>query len=168
MQPLVAGLLLAVAAGALALSLMRILLFVVVGLASWWLVRWVAPTWDEPLACFLAGGLLGVVLFRVWVTTLACLLGSLLMIYSGLCLADRFGRLDVTAFARQNGPLLNWAVAVSTLMGILFQYLMLYRSSKKKVEPEEEEEEAPPRRKKPKPPPKRFLPDWMTPWRKAA
>src|SRR6185312_5115715 len=47
MQPLVAGLLLAISAGALALSLVRILLFAAGGIAALALVQAIAPGWDE-------------------------------------------------------------------------------------------------------------------------
>src|SRR5258708_4842821 len=45
MEPLVAGLLLAVAAGALALSLVRVLVFLGVGLGTLILARTTAPNW---------------------------------------------------------------------------------------------------------------------------
>src|SRR3954447_23093119 len=92
MQPLVAGLLLAVAVGALALALVRLLLFTAGGLAALAVVQAVAPAWDEPLVSFLAGGLLGVFLYQFWVTALTSLAGTLAMAYSGLCLLERFAR----------------------------------------------------------------------------
>jgi hypothetical protein len=170
MQPLAAGLLLAVAAGALALSLMRLLFFVVGGVLTWALVHWLAPTWDEPVACFLAGGLVGVFLLRVWATALASLLGALFLSYSGLCLCDRLFRLDAAGFAAQNGALLNWAVAVLALLGVLAQYVMASRGGKKKDEddqPEEEPEEEKPKKPKAKPRPKSFWANWLNPPRKA-
>src|SRR5690242_15573319 len=63
-QPMVAAVLLAVAAGALALPLSRLLTFAAGGLALWIAVHAALPAWDEPLLCFLAGGLLALVLFR--------------------------------------------------------------------------------------------------------
>src|SRR2546430_10724323 len=56
MQPLVAGLLLAVSVGALSLALFRVVLFVASGGAVLWLAGAIAPSWDEPIACFLAAG----------------------------------------------------------------------------------------------------------------
>src|SRR5437763_1479725 len=46
MQPLVAGLLLAVSIGALSLSLFRIVLFLASGSAVLWLASTIAPSWD--------------------------------------------------------------------------------------------------------------------------
>ncbi len=129
MQPLVAGLLLAIAAGALALSLIRILSFIGIGLLTWYIARLVAPNWNEPLACFLAGGLIGVLLFRVWVTVLASGLGTLLLVYSGISLTSKFITFDVIGWVGQNGPLVNWGCAVMTIIGILFQYLVRSRGA---------------------------------------
>jgi hypothetical protein len=135
MQPLVAGLLLAVSAGALALALVRIFLFAAGGLAGLALVKLLAPAWDEPLACFLAGGLLGIFLYRLWVTTLASLVGTLLTAYSALCLLDRWGKLDSVAWAQANAPLLNWACAALTVVGVLVQFL-LERRRRRRAQPE--------------------------------
>src|SRR5262249_37063393 len=46
MQPMIAGLLLAVSTGTLGLALMRVLSFAAGGLAALWLARLVAPTYD--------------------------------------------------------------------------------------------------------------------------
>src|SRR6202022_2047235 len=99
-QPLIVGLLLAVAAGVLALSLVRLVAFAAGGAAGWLAVPAVAPPpWDGVLICFLAGGLVGLLLFRLWMMALTSFAGSLLMAYSGLCLADRLGKLDAVAVA---------------------------------------------------------------------
>jgi hypothetical protein len=173
MQPLVAGLLLAIAAGALALSLMRVLFFIGAGFLALWLARSIAPGWNEPLACFLAGGLLGAFLFHVWVTALASLLGTLFLMYSSLCLVARFARVDVVSWASHNGPLLNWACAVLTVLGILVQYLMQNRKAgagkEKAVKPEKpaKEKEAKKPKPAPEPPPEEDLrpqPRWWAGW----
>ena len=64
-----------------------------------------APGWEEPFLCFLVGGLLGVLLYRLWITALASLLGTLLIGYSGFCLAERLARFNSVAFVEKNGPL---------------------------------------------------------------
>ena len=102
-QPLVAGLLLAVTAGALALALSRVLLFVAGGAACVALAHAVAPSFDEPAVCFLVGGLLGVLLYKVWVSALSSLAGTLLIAYSILGLLSKLhlrrGRLGGAANA---------------------------------------------------------------------
>ena len=124
MQPLVAGLLLAVSAGALALSLVRILLFAAGGLAALGVMQVLAPAWDEPIAIFLVGGLIGVVLYRFWIATFSSVVGSLLMAYSALALLDRLHRMDSVAWTEKNGPLLNWGCVSLIVTGVLVQFLL--------------------------------------------
>ena len=162
MQPLVAGLLLAVSAGALALSLVRILLFAAGGLAALGLIHAIAPGWDEPIAVFLVGGLLGVLLYRFWITTFSSLVGSLLMAYSALALLDRLHIVNSVAWTQKHAPLLNWGCASLVVMGVLVQFL-LERRRRRAAEPIMEAEPAviampaPP----PPPPPRSA---WSTLW----
>jgi hypothetical protein len=124
-QPLAAGLLLAVAAGALALALVRVVAFGAGGFAAWMAVRALAPAgWDEPLLCVLAGGLVGLLLFRVWTMILTSFAGALLMGYFGLCLADSLGKVDAVAFAGGHALLLNGACGGVTLAGLIAQFVL--------------------------------------------
>src|SRR4029077_1593 len=85
-------------------------LFLSLGAAACvWLARTVAPAWDEPAVCFLVGGLLGVLLYKVWVTAFSSLAGTLLLAYSILGLLGRFGVCDAVAWADQQTAVLNWA-----------------------------------------------------------
>src|SRR5208283_3416908 len=65
-HPLVAAVLLAVAAGMLALSLVRLVAFAAGGFCGLVVAQALAPTWDQPLIAFLGGGFLGHLLFRIW------------------------------------------------------------------------------------------------------
>jgi hypothetical protein len=129
-QPLVAGLLLALAAGALALSLVRVLLFVMGGVVALVLVRTLNAGWNE-LVCFVCGGLAGVFLYRWWITVLSSFTGSLLMVYAALSLLDRLGKLQSVPWAEKNWQLLDWGIAVLTLMGILVQFLLHRRRQRR-------------------------------------
>jgi hypothetical protein len=131
MQPLVAGLLLAVSAGVLALSLVRILLFAAGGLAALGLMHSLAPHWDEPIAVFLVGGLIGVLLYRFWIMVFSSLIGALLMAYSALALLDRLHRVDSVAWTKRNGPLLDWGCAALIVLGLLIQFLLERRRQRK-------------------------------------
>jgi hypothetical protein len=156
LQPLVAGLLLAVTLGALALALMRVLLFLAGGVAAAWLAHVVAPAWGEPapVVGFLVGGLAGVVLYRVWVCALSALAGTLLIAYSILCLTAKVFAVDMAAWAAQQAAVLTWVCAAFSVLGVLVQLLLERRSAKRRREREaaanEAEEAAPP----PPPPPK--------------
>src|SRR5262249_5345663 len=72
-QPLVAALLLAVAAGALSLSLVRLAAFLTGGVAACVLAERVTPGWNEPFVFFFVGGFLGLFLFRFWMMVLSSL-----------------------------------------------------------------------------------------------
>lgn len=124
-QYLVAGLLLALAAGALALALVRVLAFAAGGVALWFVVRHLAPNWDGgTLVCLLAGGLLGLLLFRVWTMALTSLAGTLVMTYSGLCLAKRLANLDIVTLAETQATVLNWLCGGVAVLGLVVQFLL--------------------------------------------
>jgi MFS family permease len=141
LQPVVAGLLLAISAGVLALTLVRLFAYAAGGFAAWMLVHALAPLWDQPLLCFLAGGLVGLVLFRFWTMALTSFVGALFVVYSGLCLADRMDKLDSVAWAQDQGMLLNWFCGTLTLVGFVVQIFLERRRVRKLRETEDEEEE---------------------------
>ncbi len=123
-QPLVAGLLLAVAAGALALALVRFVAFAAGGLAAWVVVHALVPIWNEPLISMLAGGLIGLLLFRIWTMALTSFAGTLFMAYAGLCLAHKLGNVDIVALAEKRRILLNFACGGLALLGLTGQLLL--------------------------------------------
>jgi len=130
-QPLIVGLLLAVAAGVLALSLVRLVAFAAGGAAVWLAVHAVAPPpWDDVLICFLAGGLVGLLLFRLWMIVLTSFAGTLLMAYSGLCLGDRLGKLDAVEWTETRALLLNWLCVGITLLGLVVQLFLERRRAR--------------------------------------
>jgi hypothetical protein len=130
-QPVVAGIALACAAGLLALSLARLIAFSAAGLAALLAVQSLVPTWDQPLVSFVSGGILGVLLFRLWVMALTSLAGALLMTYSGLCLAERLAKLNPAEFAERRTTLLNWACGGLAALGLLLQLLLNRRQPSK-------------------------------------
>jgi hypothetical protein len=130
-QPLVAGLLLAIAAGALALSLMRLLAFVAGGIGACLAAERLMPGWDEPFVFFFVGGFLGLFLVRYWMMALTSLVGTLLATYSGLWLLDSLGRLDAVAFSSQKPVLLDWACGGAALVGLVVQFALERRQRRK-------------------------------------
>jgi hypothetical protein len=147
-QPLVVALLLAVSAGVLALPLSRVIAFSAGGLAVWLLVHASVPSLDEPLICFLAGGLLGMVLFRFWTMALTSFAGTLLMGYCGLCLADWLGKLDSVDWSTRHHALLNWSCGGVAAVGWLIQFLLERWRVRKKQQKKEEEHETKEKEKK--------------------
>jgi hypothetical protein len=152
MQPLVAGLLMAVAAGALALSLVRVLLFIAGGFAALAVMQALAPNYDEPIVSFLIGGLGGILMYRLWITVFTSFIGTLLIAYSGLCLLHQLRFLDAVTWSTRNGALLNWTCAAVACMGVLIQFLLERRRKRKSSHTEDDEEEdRPPYRARSKP-----------------
>jgi hypothetical protein len=138
MQPIVAGLLLAVAAGALGLALMRVLAFVTGGLGVYLAVRALAPGVDEPLLCILIGGLVSVLLFRLWITSISSVAGTLLLAYFSLWLIDKVGSAGLIAVAGNNLPLCNWGLSAFAVVGVIVQF-MLHRWYVRKKKAKEEQ-----------------------------
>jgi MFS family permease len=151
-SPVAAGLLLAVAAGVLALALARLVVFVAAGVAGWTAVHALVPTWNEPLVCFLVCGLIGLLLFRLWTMALTSFAGALLMAYSCLCLLERFAKLDVVTLAKNQAVGLNWTCAGLTLLGMLVQFLLERRRKRPAPKARERPKPAPRKREEPPPP----------------
>ncbi len=123
-QPWLAATLLALAAGMLALALVRVVAFAAGGIVAIILVGQMAPGYQERLVVFLVGGSIALILFRLWTMVLTSAGGTFLMAYSGMCLLKHFGNLDVVALAENQGPLLNVACGVIAFAGLLVQFMV--------------------------------------------
>jgi hypothetical protein len=159
-QPLLTGILLAVASGMLALALVRVVAFVFGGLGTSLLLHAVAPSLHEPFIWFLIGGLLGLVLFRVWTMVLTALAGGVIALHSSLCLADRWGKMNAVSWAEGHATLLNWSCAVLAVAGLVGQIVLERRRSRKEKEAAEavlKEEQAKQRRLETPPQPMTWL-----------
>ncbi len=140
-QPLVIAILVAVAAGALSLALARVLVFAGGGVAVCMIVHAVVPSWEQPLVCFLAGGLVATLLFRFWTMFLTSMAGTLLMAYSGLCLAEQVAKLDSVAWAERHGGWAGWACLGVAAVGWLVQFLLeRWRADREQRRREKEEQ----------------------------
>ena len=120
------------AAGALALSLVRLLVFAAGGIAALAVASLLAPALDEPLVCALVGGLVGIIFYRLWITALTSLVGTLLLAYCGLCLGDRFLKFDTMEWSTRHAPLIDLGLGSCALLGIPIQYLLERRRVRKK------------------------------------
>ncbi len=169
-QPLVAGLLMALAAGVMALALARISLFLLGGLCGMLLTCAAGAGWNE-MVCFLTGGLIGVCLYDLWITVLSSLAGTVLMAYSLVSVLDRFARINSIALAEKHRPLINWGIAGSVAVGMLVQYLLERRRKKrseKKSSAPPPQAASPPPPPPPPPPPRPQPPWWKAMFQKAA
>src|SRR5215211_8447357 len=87
-QIMAVGILLAVAAGMMALELAKVFAFVAGGCGAWLAVQWVFPQAQELWAVFLCGGLFGILLYRLWTMLLTSLIGTLLACHAGLLILE--------------------------------------------------------------------------------
>jgi MFS family permease len=123
-QPILAGLLLAVSAGVMALALVRLVAFAAGGAAAFLAVHALIPQWQQPLLSFLAGGLFGIVVFRLWTIALTSAAGTLVMTYSGLCLLNGFGKVEVVKLAERQVTAINCVCGGVALLGIIGQLVL--------------------------------------------
>lgn len=114
---LAAGVLAAVAAGMMALELAKVGAFLAGGAGAWLAAQWAVPQAQELWAVFLGGGLLGVVLYRLWLMLLTSLVGSLLAGHAGVLLLTA----DPGAWAAERVALLNGVVVGAVVLGLLIQ-----------------------------------------------
>lgn len=117
-QVLVVGVLLSIAIGMLALEVAKIIAFVSAGTAAWVAAQAVMPQAQELWAMFLCGGLVGIVLYRLWTMLATSLVGALLFGHAALTLADTAGWVSAGEFAEKYAALLNGWVALSVALGV--------------------------------------------------
>jgi hypothetical protein len=123
-QPLVAAVLLAIAAGMMALALARLMAFAAGGIAFLAVAQALGQPGDNAATFFLSGGLMGLLLFRLWIMALTSLGGALLVAYSGLCLADSLGKLDAAGWVAGHNTLVNWTCGGGAALGLALQLYM--------------------------------------------
>jgi hypothetical protein len=120
-QPIVAGLLLAVAAGCLALALARVAIFGWYGLVCWYAVQRFAPQFAVPVVCIIAGGLFTVLFYRICVMMMTSAAGMICLAYAGLDLADRVGGLSSIHWVADNSAAVQFGYLASILVGAVLQ-----------------------------------------------
>jgi hypothetical protein len=136
-QPIVVALLLAVAAGVLALALIRVVTFAAGGMAGVYLVQFAMPTLHQPAICFLLSGLLCLLLFRWFFMILTSLLGASILAYGTLALLHFYDLVDAVAWSADNGALLTILCSIAALVGFVFQFCFDRRRTRLRKEREE-------------------------------
>lgn len=149
-QILVMGLLLAFAGGVLAIELAKMLSFLAGGTGLWLAAQSLFPQGQELWAVFLAGGLFGVLLYRLWTMILMSFFGVVLSWHVAFALAQTSASYDSVKFVAQNGLAVNAAVVVATLLGVLMQVVTAEKPEKKPVV---KEEKKPTKKPEPEPEP---------------
>ncbi len=117
-QVLVVGVLLSIAVGMLALEVAKITAFLSAGTAAWVAAQAVMPQAQELWAVFLCGGLIGVVLYRLWTMLATALVGVLLFWHCMFVLLEQAGVFVAAEFADTYTAWLNGGVIVAAILGI--------------------------------------------------
>ncbi len=120
-QVMAVGILLAVAAGMMALELAKVIAFVAGGIGAWLAVQWVLPQAQELWAVFLSGGLLGLLLYRLWTMLLTSLIGTLLAGHAAVLLLEPVFGFDAVAWSTAHIVALNGVMVGVVILGILLQ-----------------------------------------------
>lgn len=140
-QIMAVGILLAVAAGMLALELAKVFAFVAGGCGAWLAIQWVFPQAQELWAVFLSGGLFGVLLYRLWTMLLTSLMGILMAGHAGLLLLEPVLAFDAVQWVTANQAAINGVVVGLTVLGILLQAISAPNEEAKKEKTGEKKEE---------------------------
>lgn len=133
-QVMAVGILLAVAAGMMALELAKVVAFIAGGIGAWLAVQWVLPQAQELWAVFLSGGIMSLLLYRLWTMLLTSLLGTLLAGHAALLLLEPAFKFDAVAYTTEHMVVLNGIVVGLIILGILLQVA---------ASPDESEDEEP-------------------------
>ncbi len=120
-QVMVVGVLVAVAAGMLALELAKLLAFATGGVAAWVGVQALLPQATELWAVFLCGGLFGVLLYRLWTMLTTSLVGVFVAGHAGLTVAGGAWKFDAAKWAADHTIELNGIVVAATILGVVVQ-----------------------------------------------
>lgn len=131
-QPLAGAILMALAAGLLALSLVRVFGFFAAGLALLLLIQELWPGLNQPVLTFLVGGLLCLLLFRWCVMALTSYAGTLLALGGVLMLVNLYARTDVVAWAERSAGLLNVLCVLLAVIGFACQFVIDRREARRK------------------------------------
>ena len=128
-QVLAFAVLLALSAGLLALEMARLFAFAAGGTAVWLAVGSFFPNAQATNLYFLAGGLAGVLFYRLWTMAATSFLGALLAGYAGLVLAESQTTIDAAGWADRNSVFLSVAVGLMSALGIAVQGAQLRRQN---------------------------------------
>lgn len=142
-QPIVVAVLLAIAAGVLALALVRVIAFISGGIAGMAMVQMIFPSLHQPIVVFLVTGLLSLLVFRWCFMALTSFVGSVLLAYAALGLLHYYCVLDAVGWSEENGLMLNSICASVTFAGFLFQFVLDRRQNRQRKEDAGDEQASP-------------------------
>lgn len=132
-QPIVAAVLLATAAGCLALSLARVGLFLAYGLATWYAVKRFAAPYAIPAVCICLGGLFSVLFYRFCVVLLTSAVGTLVLSYAGMAYAQQQNWFPMQTWLKEQSLAAHASLAGICLVTLLLQLYFWRKNKKRKI-----------------------------------
>jgi hypothetical protein len=122
--PIFGAVLLALAAGVLALNVVRLVAFAAGGVTGLLLMQVVYPSLNQPLIAFLVSGLVCLALFRPFMMALTSLAGAVLLVSVSLMLLNYYAVVDAPAWCEQSAQLVNWLTGSLAAVGWGGQFLL--------------------------------------------
>lgn len=129
--PLIAGIVLALAAGLLALSVIRLVVFAIGGAIGFVLIQNAIPAFNQPLVCFVASGFLALLLFRWWFMALTSAAGSMLVMIATMAIIQRAGSNGVVAWADKQSQVVSGIGIGLAVLGLVVQAFFEWRRIRK-------------------------------------
>jgi hypothetical protein len=129
--PVVAGIVLAIAAGVLALSVIRLVAFAVGGAVGFVIMQNAVPSFNQPLVIFVAAGFLGLLLFRWWFMAITSASGAMLLIMTVVGIIQRSGNSNIVSWIGKHGKPVSWIYIGIAVFGLLFQAFWEWRRLRK-------------------------------------
>ncbi|MBI2807196.1 MAG: hypothetical protein HYX68_19615 [Planctomycetes bacterium] len=140
-QPIVVAILLAIAAGVLALALVRVITFAAGGLAGVYALLLAFPSFQHQVIAFLVSGLLCLLLFRWFFMLLTSLVGVCFLAYGVLALMHYREMMDAITWSDENSTLLTAICGGGALFGFGFQFFFDRWRARRRRERDEDGDE---------------------------
>lgn len=131
-QGIFAALLFGISAGILALSIIRVVVFIFGGCTGLIIGNVLMPAGDAWLACILVGGIAALLLYPFWFTAFSSLLGTLATAYGIIALLDRFKALDSSLIVDKQASFIDIVCIGFVIIGTIIQYFLTKYFRKRK------------------------------------
>lgn len=139
-QGIFAALLFGISAGILALSIIRVVVFVLGGCTGLIIGNLFMPAGDAWLACLLVGGIAALLLYPFWFTAFSSLLGTLASAYGIIAILDKVKALDSSLIVDKQAGLIDVICIGFVIFGTIIQYFLTKYFRKRKWRLMQEEE----------------------------
>lgn len=124
MHGIFAALLFGISAGILALSVIRVVVFLLGGCTGLIIGNIFIPAGDAWLACSLVGGITAILLYPFWFTAFSSLLGTLASAYGLIAMLDRLKFIEASTFVDKQAGFIDVFCLGFVVLGTVIQYFL--------------------------------------------